>query len=84
MRIRTVIGIAVAGGAAAVAAGIGGTALAAGPQQAEPAVPVFVSSSPAVPADGSDAGAAQGWDCPEKDGSGAAPSAPAGAAQETL
>ena len=84
MRIRTVIGIAVAGGAAAVAAGIGGTALAAGPQQAESAVPVFVSSSPAVPADGSGAGAAQGWDCPEKDGSGADASAPAGAAEETL
>jgi hypothetical protein len=84
MRIRTVIGIAVPGEAAAVAAGIGGTALAAGPQQAEPAVPVFVSSSPAVSADGSDAGAAQGWVCSEKDGFGAAPSALAGAAEEAL
>jgi hypothetical protein len=84
MRIRTVIGIAVAGGAAAVVAGIGGTALAAGPQQAEPAVPVFVESSPAVRADDSATGSAQRWDCPEKDGSGTASSAPAEAAEETL
>ena len=31
-----------------------------------------------------DASEAQGWDCPERDGSGAAPSAPAGAAEKTL
>ena len=79
MRIRTVVGLAVAGGAAAGVAGIGGTALAAGPQQADPAVPVLVESSPG----GSDAAP---WDCPEKDGSGAAPSAPAesGAGEQAL
>lgn len=79
MRIRTVIGIAVAGGAAAVVAGIGGTALAAEPQPAEPTVSVVVDGS-----DRNAAGAGQGWDCPEKGGSGPGSSAPAGAAEETL
>ena len=79
MRIRTVVGIAVAGGAAAVVAGIGGTALAAEPQPAEPTVSVFVEGS-----DRTAAGPGQGWDCPEKGGSGTASPAPAGAAAETL
>lgn len=83
MRIRTVIGIAVAGGAAAVVAGIGGTALAAGPQPAEPATAVLVETTPAA-ADSSGTGSAGQWDCPEKDGSGTTSPAPGGTAAETL
>jgi hypothetical protein len=87
MRIRTVIGIAVAGGAAAAVAGIGGTALAAGPGGTDPAVHVIMESPAATP-EGSEAGSAEQRDCPEKDGSGSGTGtgtpAPAGAAGETL
>ncbi|GIE36118.1 hypothetical protein Ait01nite_091630 [Actinoplanes italicus] len=67
MRMRTVIGLAVAAGAAAVAAGVGGTALAAA--QTETSVPVVAEVSPAVPlGDGGTASTSE-WDCPEKSGS---------------
>ncbi|WP_250031365.1 hypothetical protein [Paractinoplanes maris] len=73
MRTRTIIGLAVAGGAAAVAVGVGGTALAAGPERAEPAVQVTVDNGQTTtPGGGTDSGtgSATQWDCPEKDGAG--------------
>jgi hypothetical protein len=70
MRTRTIIGLAVAGGAAAVAVGVGGTALAAGPERAEPAVQVTVDNGgAATPGAGTGSGSATQWDCPEKNGS---------------
>ncbi|MCO8269055.1 hypothetical protein M1L60_00460 [Actinoplanes sp. TRM 88003] len=70
MRTRTVVGLAIAGGTAAVAMGFGGTALAAGPEQADPAVQVTVDNGRAATPD-SDTGPAVATDrdCPEKDGS---------------
>ncbi|WP_249999036.1 hypothetical protein [Actinoplanes sp. M2I2] len=71
MRTRTIIGLAVAGGAAAVAVGFGGTALAAGSETGtHPAVQVTVDNGRAVtPGSDTGAGSATQWDCPEKDGS---------------
>nr|WP_221375137.1 hypothetical protein [Actinoplanes polyasparticus] len=48
MRTRTIVGLAIAGGAAAVAVGLGGSALAAGPERAEPAVQVTVGTGGAA------------------------------------
>ena len=78
MRIRTVIGLTVAGGAAVVAAGLGGSALAAEP--VESPVPAVAEVSPAAPpADGAAgaAGAAAPDDCPWKDGTSGESGAPA-------
>jgi hypothetical protein len=61
MRIRTTIGLGIAGVAGAIA--IGGTAWAAtggGATPAEPAAPV-VSEQPST-----GPGSGTGWDCPEK------------------
>ena len=81
MRTRTIVGLAVAGGAAAVAVGLGGSALAAGPERAEPAVQVTVDnggaatpgsetgSGSATTGGDTGSGSATQWDCPEKDGS---------------
>ena len=75
MRIRTVIGLAVAGGAAVVAAGLGGSALAAEP--VESSVPAVAEVSPAAPpAEGATGVAAQD-DCPWNDGTSGESGAPA-------
>ena len=74
MRIRTVIGIAIAGGTAAVAAGLGGAAaLAAGADSTEPAGLILVENAPAVTQQDTGTGAAAQGDCPEKAGAAEAP-----------
>ncbi|WP_433729189.1 hypothetical protein ACQP2Y_16800 [Actinoplanes sp. CA-051413] len=82
MRIRTVIGLTVAGGAAVVAAGLGGSALAAEP--VESAVPAVAEVSPAAPRGDGAAGVAAQDDCPWKGGESGAPADTGPAGTETL
>lgn len=83
MRVKTTLGLAIAGVAAAGAAAIGGTAWAAagtGDAPAGPAAPVVSEQETAAPGDGA---RDRDRDCPEKNG-GQAPGGSEAAAAETL
>ncbi len=92
MRIKTIVGLACAGVAAAAVTAVGSAAYAEGRGEGTSTVPVVTTDQPAraVTQDDATRESSAPWDCPEKDGSGpggsGSPAAPgqANSAPETL